>query len=313
MSKKKTSKGAAVKRPEGKVIPLSFRDQWNPISNIRSLLFLIVREVLDEQLMKDALDKLIREHLPILGARIDASGPDGSLEYHLPHTFPEGYRLFEWSSKVVNKTFAEANVLPPVGKLDKIATFFPSIPEMEAQWTPEAWPRERKDEVPDCAILLVHITHYKDATVVSTNLPHAVADQKGYASLIEAWIEVMKGREPAEFMELRDDELQGADLPISELKKKEPKGLYRITNKKERAQVALGFALDVIPQPKETRRTLLFSDAMVKNLRDKFNAEIKDKDGEGAMTLTNGDVITAVLIKVCLRACVAHESMTNAA
>ncbi|KAI9896503.1 hypothetical protein N3K66_008675 [Trichothecium roseum] len=337
MSKKKSSNGAATKRPEGvKVIPLSFRDQYNPIDKIRSLLFFVVRRRLDEGLMRRSLDRLIREHVPILGARLEtaSSGPDGSggsggsgsgggLEYHLPEKgFPEGYKLFEWSSETVGKTFAEAGVLPPTPaerkeeeetdaekrkKKKKIVEFYPSVPEMEARWTPSSWPRERRQERPGCALLLVHLTRYADATVVSTNLPHAVSDQKGYAALVEAWIEVIKGLKPRPFLDLPPGALMGdLEIPVAEMKKRDPRGVYRITSRKERARTALGFALEVVTRPREVRRTLVLDEVLVSRLRDKFNREIAEGEekqegdgdgGGGGVKVTNGDVITAILLK----------------
>lgn len=52
-----------------KLIPLEPIDQWQPIDIIRTIVFLVVREVLNENTMHSALDRLIRNHLPILGAR----------------------------------------------------------------------------------------------------------------------------------------------------------------------------------------------------------------------------------------------------
>lgn len=343
MSKKKSSNGAATKRPEGvKVIPLSFRDQYNPIDKIRSLLFFVVRRRLDEALMRRSLEKLIREHVPILGARLETaapSGPDGGsgsgsgggggLEYHLPEGgFPEGYELFAWSSETVGKTFAEAGVLPPTpaereaaqhtdtsekeenkeGKKrgKKMVEFYPSVPELEARWTPASWPRERRHDRPGGPLLLVHLTRYADATVVSTNLPHAVSDQKGYAALVSAWIDVMRGRSPPPFLDLPAGALMGdPDISVADMKKKDPRGVYRITSRKERARTALGFAMEVLARPREVRRTLVFDEGLVSRLRDKFNGEIAEEEGEekgggGGVRVTNGDVITAILLKVRL-------------
>lgn len=56
---------------DSKIIPLEPIDQWIPIDNIRTFVFLVVREALNKEAMRDALDRLTRNHLPILGARLE--------------------------------------------------------------------------------------------------------------------------------------------------------------------------------------------------------------------------------------------------
>jgi hypothetical protein len=46
------------------------------------------------------------------------------------------------------------------------------------------------------------MTHYMDYTVVGTSLPHAVADQVGYASIIEAWLDLVQNKTPVPFLTL---------------------------------------------------------------------------------------------------------------
>jgi hypothetical protein len=58
-------------RSDVQIIPLKPLDQWRPLENIQTFLFLVVREKLEETAMQDSLDRLIRDHLPILGARIE--------------------------------------------------------------------------------------------------------------------------------------------------------------------------------------------------------------------------------------------------
>ncbi|KAJ5684490.1 BCL5p [Penicillium maclennaniae] len=158
-----------------------------PIDNIRTFVFLVVRATLNEEAMRTALDRLIRNHLPILGSRLEAVSKSGKLAYRLPTSFPAEYQLFLWSSDIVDSTLADAQLLPKETHADCDILHGPrSIPELEGEWTPSTWPRERRFEAPDTPLLLVHITRYTDATVVALNLPHAVADQMGFGSLITA-------------------------------------------------------------------------------------------------------------------------------
>ncbi|KAM0254575.1 hypothetical protein ACHAQJ_006610 [Trichoderma viride] len=196
-----------------KVIPLSAKDQWRPIRNIRSLVFIVVRDILDGEFMKSSLEKLIRNHIPLLGARIKPSGIDDQLQYHLISPFPTNYEIFGWSVSNVGSTIGEKNLVPEQNS-QKGITMLPDVTVLEPCWIPADWPVLRKQDKPETPLLLVHLTCYTDATVVSVNLPHCVSDELGYGSVISSWIDVMKGKEPLPFINLPEDAL-GGDKNIS--------------------------------------------------------------------------------------------------
>lgn len=137
------------------IIPLLPKDQWKPIANIRTVMFFLVRDVLDGELMRDSLDKLIREHASILGARLKNRAKDGALEYHFPSeggTFPKGYELFWWSTKEVDSRIEETGLVHEDGdeaetkqRKDRVL-FSPNMNALEATWAPPDWPVERKYE-----------------------------------------------------------------------------------------------------------------------------------------------------------------------
>ncbi|KAM5366798.1 hypothetical protein ACJZ2D_010338 [Fusarium nematophilum] len=176
------------------ITPLKPIDQVKPANKIRSIVFCIVRAAVDEQLLEDSLRHLIQNHLPILGARIKSASKGGVLVYELPVPFPDNYPLFHWSSQVVESSFDESKLLPPKEQRTGIIAWDRSLPELELSWTPADWPREHEVNTGDMPLLLVHVTHYTDATVLSTNIPHAVCDQAGYGSILKAWLQVVRGR-----------------------------------------------------------------------------------------------------------------------
>ncbi|KAJ5880384.1 BCL5p protein [Penicillium subrubescens] len=275
------------------IIPLKPLDQWRPLENVRSLLFLVVREILDEKAMRDSLDRLIRDHLPILGARIEFKKTD--LEYRLPKSFPPTYSLFEWTSKTVESSLEDTNLLPQGSHSDSALSFAPSnIPEMEKEWTPSSWPVERKYEKPNAPLLFVHITKYTHTTVVALNIPHCVADQLGFASLINAWMSVLNGEAPPEFLELGLNALDGPKLSQKELRMK---GTYRILSGREHATKFIPYISEFARCSKEIRRTLFLPTEVVDELRQRCMEKLKAKYGEEAATLSNADVITAILAK----------------
>lgn len=69
------------------ITPLEPKGQWMPIDNIRTMVFIVVREILDEGALRDALDNLIRNHLPILGAGIESNSKARGLVYQPRRAF----------------------------------------------------------------------------------------------------------------------------------------------------------------------------------------------------------------------------------
>ncbi|KAL7784617.1 hypothetical protein V8C37DRAFT_413278 [Trichoderma ceciliae] len=278
-----------------KIIPLSPKDQWLPANNIRSLLFIVVRDILDGDFMKASLDKCIRNHIPLLGARIKRRDADGWLQYHLVSPFPDDYVLFGWSVSNVASTLGEANLVPEQNSQGGVA-MFQDVTVLEPHWIPADWPVTRSQDKPDTPLFLVHLTHYTDATVIATNFPHGVGDQMAHGSVINSWIDVMKGREPLPFLELPEGALDGdKEISKEELYKKYE---YRLKKKRERAEVLMGIIPEMIVHPKETRCTLYLPVAVIHGLRERWRKELKGKHGADAANITNGDVVVGVLAKL---------------
>lgn len=279
-----------------KLIPLEPIDQWQPIDKIRTFVFIIVREVLNEDKMHDALDRLIRDHLPILGARIEIVSKEGDLAYRVPDSLSADHKLFQWSNQIIDSSLAAAQVLPEASQADSNIFHGPcSIPELEDKWTPSTWPKTSRFEDHDLPLLFVHITKYTDATIVSMNLPHSVSDQMGFASLITAWTQVMKGEAPTEFLKLEPGALDGPkNLTKKEMRKKRT---FRITTKSERIRAIMTFLPDLILNPKEIRQTLILPVKLIEELRDRHTLDLKTKYGEKAVSLTSGDIVTSLLTK----------------
>lgn len=284
--------------PMGRLIPLEPKDQWKPVANIRSLLFLVVRQQLDQNVMQDALDRLIRNHLPILGARLERQGRKKMLVYRLPDPFPDQYDLFRWSAESLSSSLDTARLLPakmPADGGERVFMGPASVREMEAQWIPTDWPVERNHEKPGTPLLLVHITSYTDATIVALNLPHAVADQMGYGSLIRAWMDLADGREPAPFVEPQTGRFDGqTSISSQELRRK---GCFRIMGRLEKLVLMANLISQLAKEPKEEHRTVFIPESVVDELRCRLDKAIKAEYGD-VSTITNGDVIASILAKV---------------
>jgi hypothetical protein len=166
---------------------------------------------------------------------------------------------------------------------------------MEKEWAPSSWPVERKYEKTDAPLLFVHITKHTNSTVVALNIPHSVSDQLGFGSMINAWISILKGDAPPEFIDLPLNALDGPKLSQKELRKK---GKYRILSSREQAKKFIPYISEFVRCSKEIRKTLFLPVEIVEDLRQRCMENLKAKHGEQAATLSNADVITAILAKL---------------
>ncbi|KAF3800072.1 hypothetical protein GCG54_00015450 [Colletotrichum gloeosporioides] len=278
----------------GQILHLDPKDQWKPIDYIRNIVFFILRHPVREDILRTSLDNLIRNHLPILGSKIQSDGKQGGLFCQLPTPSHDGL-LFGWSSRRVQTTLAASQLLPASNISGSQGVIWgKSIVDLEKEWTPTTWPRARYEDKPDTATFLVHLTKYEDATVVCTNIPHAIVDQLGFSSFVRAWLQVARGEKPAQFLQLERGALDGPkDISEKELQRK---ATYRVTTAKERAGILLGFIPELILQPSETRRLLVFPEDLIANLREKHQAKIALTHGT-KLQLTNGDIVAALLLK----------------
>ncbi|GJC81086.1 transcriptional regulator sdnM [Colletotrichum liriopes] len=217
-----------------------------PSRTSRSRTFFFLRHALDNDALKGALDTLIRHHWPKLGARLVTRPDDGFLEYHLPHTFPPDYKLFEWSSASFDAAMDEAAHVPKAtapehgGSLETVDAF-----ELAAG---------AQARVPGAPTVWVHVSTFTDGTVVGVNLPHALSDQLGLRNILKAWLGILKGEAPPPMTGLRDDVVSEAvPKSYSDLTKAEArrKGKVRVRGKREYFKVLMGFA----PTSSCTRRT----------------------------------------------------------
>lgn len=281
--------------PNEKVIPLCAKDQSQPIDNIRSLVFIVVRDILDGDFMKASLDKLITEHIPLLRSRIKPSGPNGWLQYHLISPLPDNYEIFGWSVRNVGSTIGETKLVPEQNSQKGIA-ILPDVTVMESCWIPADWPILRIQDKPGTPPLLVHLTYYTDATVVAINLLHCVSDQLGLGSILGSWTDIMKDKEPLPFIDLPEGAL-GGDKTAS---KKELHKTYesQLKTKTDRAEVVTESVPEQVTYSEETRCTLYFPVDLITGIRNRWQKEIQAKFGTEAAKITNGDVVFGIIIKV---------------
>ncbi|GKT54271.1 hypothetical protein ColTof4_06417 [Colletotrichum tofieldiae] len=282
------------------VIPVPLTDQQKPVNNIRVRTFFFLRHALDNNALKGALDTLIRHHWPKLGARLVTRPDDGFLEYHLPHTFPPDYKLFEWSSASFDSAMDEAAHVPKATAPERGVTLHQPLSAALKPLMPSSWPLERKHEYPGAPTVWVHVSTFTDGTVVGVNLPHALSDQLGLRNILKAWLGILKGEAPPPMTGLRDDVVSEAvPKSYSDLTKAEArrKGKVRVRGKREYFKVLMGFAPDLVMHPSDVNHLLFIPLPLVESLRERHGEELAKKYGND-VRISNGDIVAGILLKL---------------
>ncbi|KAF0319555.1 acetyltransferase BOT5 [Colletotrichum asianum] len=61
----------------GQILHLDPKDRWKPIDYIRNIVFFVLRHPIREDILRASLDNLIRNHLPVLGSKIQSDAKQG--------------------------------------------------------------------------------------------------------------------------------------------------------------------------------------------------------------------------------------------
>jgi hypothetical protein len=281
------------------VIQVPPADRLKPVDILRSRTFFILNDCLDEELLKTALDRLIREHWRKLGARL-VTGKDGLLEYHLPRTFDPKYTLFSWSSQSYGRSIENAASLPRATAPAKGATLHPPLSSMEGWLAPSTWPVNRKDEAPDAPLLYIHLSKFNDATIVGINCPHVVGDQFGLANIVRAWLGQTRGEAPPPMIGAHEDVLASgkayADYRKEEVRRK---GKIKVRRRFEYPFVIMGFIPELVMHKKEVGYTVFLPLPLLESLRERHGKTIEKTYGSNP-GISTGDIITGILCKVSL-------------
>jgi hypothetical protein len=282
------------------VIPISDADQFNPVNNTRTETYFIVDGQLDAAVLRDALDRLIRQHWRKIGARIVNRPRDGKLEYHLPQTFDADYELFRWTEEErdvsIDTVVSSSAIHPPSS--EKTITLLPHSTEVAACFKPAQWPLCRRDEPADAPSFWVHLSLFNDWTVVALNMSHVLGDQLGMGNILRAWLGLVEGKVPPPMLGANEDILARMK-PYSEFSPSEVHriGKHRIKSRLENFLIILGLLPEMIFHRKEVGHTLFFPLPLIQSLRARYTKELTEKHGV-APNLTYGDVITGIMVKV---------------
>ncbi|UPK95372.1 hypothetical protein LCI18_006307 [Fusarium solani-melongenae] len=279
------------------VIPVPLTDQPNPVDRLRSRTFFIVPNKLDNEVLRKALDRLIRNHWMKLGARLVSSPSTKLLEYHVPSSFDENYVLFNWSSTTNAESIQKVEELSSFLAPSQNVSFLPSMDVIDRLFRPANWPFERKDEPSDAPLLYVHLTIFNDASVVAMSCPHVLADQFGVANIVKAWLTVARGEVPPDMLGYRDDVLPPGHPIFDFIDKESRKGMMRARGRRDQTAVMASIVLDLVKARKEESHIVFIPLQLVERLREQTSRILLEED-ESPPDISNGDILTAIFTKM---------------
>ncbi|KAK7425603.1 hypothetical protein QQZ08_007926 [Neonectria magnoliae] len=277
-------------------IPIPLTDLISPVPNIRTRTFFILNDRLDVDVLRKALDELIRDHWRKLGSRVVWKGKGEQPEYRLPKTFDDDYVLFNWSSKDSQDSIDNVTQSLKRPSADGIA-FLPSISDVDSCFRPADWPFEQKDDPADAPILYVHVCTFSDATVVTVSMAHVFGDQLGLANIVKAWMGLIEGKTPPPFVGYTEEVLPH-DKKFADMSKREThrKGKMRVRRFGEYFFVLLGFIPELVFQAKEDDHNIFFPIVVIESLRKRASKELEQKYGDDA-GLSHADILSGILTK----------------
>ncbi|GAO17325.1 hypothetical protein UVI_02044830 [Ustilaginoidea virens] len=283
------------------IIPAPPTDQIKPVDNIRTCTFFIVRELLDQGRLKNALDDLIRHHWRKLGGRLVSRPRDKRLEYQVPDKFDDHHVLFNWSSATYGHSIDKVPAVVCSPPQDRGVLLLPPVEEVDSRFRPAEWPLHRRDEPPDAPLLYVHLSLFEDATIICISAPHALGDQMGLGNMMRAWLGLVDGKTPPPMVGYRGDLMPGADRPYADWPRHEVcrKGKQRILGMVEYFLVLIIVILDLAVNPREKRHVMFIPLPLIRSLRERYSKTLAEKHSDFTR-ISDGDVVTAIAFKVRL-------------
>ncbi|OBT78162.1 hypothetical protein VF21_02754 [Pseudogymnoascus sp. 05NY08] len=279
------------------IIPVPPTDQQKPIASIRTRTFFVLNDHLDEEILRNSLDTLIRDHWQKLGARFAPRRDDGQLEYHLPLTFDDNYALFNWTSKQYDHSLEKVPSFPRPTAPEKGIALLPHIRTIEEWFRPADWPLECERDELDKPLIYAQVSLFVDATVIALSVPHVFGDQLGLANIVKAWMGIIGGVTPPPMVGIKDDIFANmkdyADYPPQDVKRK---GRVAVRRWGEYPLVILGLIPELIRDRVEDAYTVFIPVPLVESLRERYGKELAEKYGENP-GITNGDIVSGILLK----------------
>ncbi|KAE8153638.1 hypothetical protein BDV25DRAFT_149191 [Aspergillus avenaceus] len=291
-----------TKIPTDTVVPVAYWDQQKH-SRAACLHFTYrFEDVLSKDELRSSLNRLFDiGNWHRLGARL-RENDNGRLEYHIPAQYDEVRPRFEWTTSDYPM---EINEHPLAERFPK-ATSHPSIAshpqDIKSLCVGPNCPDRLDDWIySDRPQLVIHVSSFNDATLLSVTFMHTLMDAMGIASFLKAWSAVLRGKE---------DEVpifNGiGDYPLELVNNKTPKEDFIHTNLILRGFSMLLFIIcfvfELIWYSHEEPRIVCIPGHFVDELHTQALSELADEKSEESRFVSESDVLLSWWTKVTIKA-----------
>ncbi|KAK1981334.1 hypothetical protein LZ30DRAFT_592953 [Colletotrichum cereale] len=290
------------------VYPVHFFDDTKPFREMLLNWTLRFDDVLDAEKLHVSLAKLLDiGDWRKLGGRMRLT-KDNKLELHVPQQFTPARPAVRFSHEVHDMSITEHKYAKDMARATATPSIQPGVVNFYTLGAREDAPRTLEDLLAtDEPGISLHVVSFNDATLVGLLFSHVLFGAAGMQALVEAWSQVLAGRE-AEVPVLhgaRKDILD--DVGVDTDPEKETFLLDRRLLKGFRHfRFNVRFLWDIVRRPEIESKILCLPGDFVASLRAQAMADLHAMDEKGLGTgeapfVSEGDVLTAWWTRiVCL-------------
>ncbi|KAL1867453.1 hypothetical protein Daus18300_006297 [Diaporthe australafricana] len=276
------------------IYPVHVLDDTKTLRGIVVTWTLRFDDVLDPgKLHKSLLQLLAMGDWRKIGGRLRMKA-DGGLEIHVPQAFTEERPAIGYSQESLDMDIADH----PLGKTLPRVTEGPSVQPGPQNFRYFAARQDAPATLDDFILsdvpqLSLHITSFRDATIIGLSWPHLLMDVMGQQALLRGWSMVLAGCESdvPPVLGAREDEIRAAqsgDAAREEFKLKE-----KVMGAWGLIKFGIQFTSDMMRNPAVETRTIFLPKKAVATLRQQAEKDLSTSGGDKPPFVSDGDILTA--------------------
>ncbi|KAK0385862.1 hypothetical protein NLU13_7039 [Sarocladium strictum] len=275
------------------VYPLHMLDDTKTLRGITLTWILRFDDVLDADKLHDALVRLLdMGDWRKLGGRLRLNG-QGALEVHVPRPFTPDRPAVTYTHVELDVDMEDHELAKKLPEATDTLSIQPSPDDFHVFAAHPHAPKTMNDFIyHDTPVLSLHITSFRNATLIGLSWPHVLMDVMGQRALLQAWSLVVSGHDadvpPA--LGAREDALRAAVNAAGpeedyEMGKQRLKGAGFVS-------FAVRYAWALMRGPAPEGHTIYMPAKTLAALRREAEADLKELEG-GLPFLTDNNILTA--------------------
>lgn len=157
----------------------------------------------------------------------------------------------------------------------------------------------------DQPLISIHVGRYDNVTCVGVNIPHVLVDAEGAGIILKAWCSLIAEKVHEVPSLIDGDALADFGLPYPSTKAEEEEFLASIPSSLCRwstwdmIRTTFNSILEFIFYPRARSGMFFLPSKLVASIRQKAMLELRNGDDREGPWLSENDIVTAILFKVC--------------